>query len=80
MTHLSKHVSVSLPIAAWMTAFWFSISMNDCSSRACFSSGSASMAATVVAEDTGGGRETFDEAEKEQGMSARRKAALLLVA
>ena len=22
-THLSKHVSVSLPMAAWMTAFWF---------------------------------------------------------
>ena len=39
-THLSKQMSVSFEMAAWMTAFWFSDSMNCCSSRVWLSLGS----------------------------------------
>merc|ERR1719203_934883 len=39
-THLSKQVSVSLLMAAWMTAFCCSVSMNICRSFPCRSSGS----------------------------------------
>ena len=46
--HLSKQMSVSFEMAAWMTAFWFSDSMNCCSSRVCDSLGSASMAACAT--------------------------------
>lgn len=41
--HFSKQMSVSLDMAAWITAFWFSVSMKACSSLTCPSDGSCSM-------------------------------------
>ena len=43
--HFSKQMSVSLEMAAWITAFWFSVSMKACSSLTCPSDGSCSMSA-----------------------------------
>ena len=50
--HFSKQMSVSLEMAAWITAFWFSVSMKACSSLTCPSDGSCSMSAGSESDDT----------------------------